>query len=375
MIIRDGKATYKTDTSTFSFTFPTPEGEETITLTNGKLRKDIEFCRLYRYAYYYGNDSSNETREAFERHIYGLSAQGRADAKFLAKYAVEALNNVMPLSDFNAMRCRDIYADILCHDLANEISQYAELPYRYLNGDEPAVQTDRILVLESKPTHTRISCALIAPLGEGTFVIFSPIPFRDETAYYGQSIMCCEGKSSNPEKLTLTELIARYAANHKDGFTIVIPSRGDLDEVVSEIVKQNGHNAKIIPYCPDNLSSYEVYWFTVTGDNAFTKHYADHLEEAKRQLWDCLHDGGKDEMGNNYNDWVTYYDPLDINDEEMRQIVSQALSENSYYHFRDCHLLNGHDVLLFRFKALDYYPDDAYTLLSYATKSKTFIWV
>lgn len=372
MIIRNGKATYDTSTNTFSFTFPTPKGEGTITLTNGKLRKDRDLCRLYSYAYYYGNSSSAENRDAFERYIYGLSAQGRADAKFLAKYAVEALNKVMPLSGFNAICCRNTHADILCHDLAEEISQYAEL--HYLNKNEPAMQADRILVLDGKPTLNRISCGEREPLDERTFVIFSPIPYRDETAYYGQSNHCCEGESSNPEKLTLTELIANYAAIHKDGFTIVIPCRGDLDEEVSEIVEQHGYNAKIIPYRPDNLYSDNVYWETVTGDNVFTQHYADHLEEAKHQLWDSLHYGGKDEMGNNYTNWITYYDPLNIHDEEMREIVSQALSENSLCLFRDCHLLNGHDVLLFRYKAFDY-PDDAFTLRSFTTTSKTYIWI
>lgn len=52
MIIRNGESTYDTDTNTFSFTFPTTEGEETVVLTNGKLRKDKEQDHLYRYAYY-----------------------------------------------------------------------------------------------------------------------------------------------------------------------------------------------------------------------------------------------------------------------------------------------------------------------------------
>lgn len=372
MIIRNGKATYNTDTNTFSFTFPTPEGEDTITLTNGKLRKDngpdIDMGQLYRYAYFYGKDSSKDARKAFERHIYGLSEASRSDARFLAKYSAEALNKVVPLSDFDAVCSRTYHADCLCRDLADEVATYGNL--KFLTGNEQTEPSGKILILDNRSERFGGSPASLELKYKGcTLVMLSPIPKIRETAYCGHKIIGCERYITNPEKLPLAELIGRYAKEHRDGFTIVIPNFGDLDDEVGEIVEQQCINATILPYRPKCITSSEVYEECVYS-HVFRHHYEGHEDDALKKLWNSLH---YDDLDEDTRQWHIFYEASHVQDDEMREVVGEALAASDEEVFNDCRLINGHDVLLIHDKTFYIYDNAA--LDAYTPKSMLKIWV
>lgn len=366
MIIRNGKATYDTDTNTFSFTFPMAQGEGTITLTNGKLRKNPDEDRLYRYAYYYGIGSNEKTREAFEQYIYGLSAAGRSDAKFLAKYSVEALFKTIPFSDFDAMCCRTYHIDALCRDIADEISKFGEL--HYLTEDEPKISADKILVLDNKPGTFAINKQR-SRYHESTFVTFSPIPDIEESAYCGQTLTGYE-KGVKPKIMPLQELIDRYAANHKEGFTIVIPHVGDLDEFVGEIVEQRGYNAVIIPHNPEDITPNLVYEEILYNDKVLRQHYRDRFNEVLLKIWNSLH---YDYPDDGESGWEAFYKPSYLHDKELSEQIGLALSVSKMPQFRDCRLMNGRDVLVIDDR--EFHQHLSRFLDCYSTKSLTFFWV
>lgn len=369
MIIRSGKATYDTDTNTFSFTFPTTEGEETVTLTNGKLRKaeDINLGQLTRYVYLYSSDSSDKARKAFLRHIYGLGAASRADAKFLAKYAVKALNMVFPLSDFNAVCCRTYHTDGFCRDLADEIVKHCGLDF--LNEIDQTETADKILILDNRPKTFGSISELRLKYKESVFVLISAIPDIKETAYCGHTLIGCEGYITNPEKLPLAELIDHYAKEYKEDLTIVIPKYGDLDEAVREIVVERAINTALITHSLQPLLSSDVYEVCLYS-GVFCHHYATQLNKALQQLWDYLH---YEDLDEDVRGWETFFKPSLIQDEEMREVISKVLALSEEDAFKDCRLINFRNVMVIGDKTYHIYEKDR--LCSYSPRSTTRIWV
>lgn len=274
----------------------------------------------------------------------------------------------MPLSDFDAVCSRTYHADCLCRDLADEINKRGNL--EFLTGNEQAEPSGKILILDNRSERLGGSLdSLKLKYKDCTLVMLSPIPEIRETAYCGHKLIGCEGYISNREKLPLAELIERYAKEHKEGFTIVIPYFGDLDEAVGEIVERQGISATILPYKPKCITSSEVYEECVYS-HVFLQHYEGRESEALQKLWSFLH---YDDLDEGTRQWHVFYEAWHVQDEEMRNVVGQALAASNEDAFKDCRLINGHDVIFIRDKTNYIYDRDA--LEAFTPKSVLRIWV
>lgn len=338
-------ASYDAERNEFSFTFPTNDGMRSVKLIDGRLRQSKKFENVVRYSYAYNSDSDLTTREAFSEYIFGKTEEAQRDAAFLAEHAVRAFSSVVDLSSYKKIVGYRMSMTPLGFKVYDNLQEYGSYTLTFDDSPGDIENFGKTIIIDER--HNRKSIVygdfyekIIKTYDTTPMVMFSPVPNPKECSHADCPLLCSEDGHEDAV-LPLEEYIDQYAAQHPDGFTLVVPRSGELDKLITKMLETKPYKPKLLLHAPRRLRAAWMLYAIVQPDTEFSRHYAHDFEKAFKQLYDYFGvDPENDERGN------AGFERSRILDDEMRHVVAVTMRNLKNHNLSDAYALDGQDVLM-----------------------------